>query len=76
MSSGVPQAYHVLSSVDANAFLIAQGIFLMLQHLERALIKFLQLVASHVLWCDGNPTVEVFYQLTSGKTPIAILIWV
>ena len=76
MSLGIPQAYYVLSSAGVSAFLTAQGMLLKLRHLEHALIKFLRLVALHVLWCDGNPTVEVFYQLTSGKTPAAIPIWV
>ena len=45
MSSGIPQAYHVLSSIGVSAFLIAQGMLLMLRHLKRTLIKFMRLVA-------------------------------
>ena len=72
MSSGVPQAYHILSSASVDAFLTAQGMFLMLRHLERALIKFLRLVASHVLQCNGNPTVEIFTNLRAGKLPLLL----
>ena len=67
MSSGIPQAYHVLSSTSVSAFLTTQGMFLMLRHLKRALIKFLRLVASHILRCDGNPTVEIFTNSRAGK---------
>ena len=44
MSSGIPYAYHVLSSAGVSAFLTAQGMLLTLQHLERAFIKFLRLL--------------------------------
>ena len=60
MSSGVSKACHVLSSAGVSAFLTAQGMFLMLRHLERTVIKFLWLVVSHVLRRNGDPTVEIF----------------
>ena len=44
--------------------------FLTLRYLERALIKFLRLVASHVLRYDGNPTVEIFASSRVGKLPL------
>ena len=44
---------------------------LALRHLERAFIKFLWLAVSHVLWCDGNPTMEIFFiDLQAGKLPL------
>ena len=43
-----------------QCLLTAQGMLLTLRHLEHALIKFLQLAISHILRCDGNPTVEIF----------------
>ena len=60
MSSDVPQAYHVLSSAGVSAFLTTQGMFLTLQYLECALIKFLWLATPHVLRRNGDPTVEIF----------------
>ena len=72
MSLGIPQAYHILSSANVSAFLTTQGMFLTLQYLERALIKFLRLVASHVLRCNGNPTVEIFTSSRVGKLPLLL----
>ena len=61
-----------MSSADVSAFLTAQGVFLTLRYLGCALIKFLRLVASHVLRCDGNPIVEIFANSRAGKLPLLL----
>ena len=58
-------ACQVLSFASARAFLLVQGLSLVLRYTGRALIKFGRLWAPHVQRCDGN--------LTMG---ISLILWV
>ena len=67
-------ACQVLSSVNARASSLVQGLFLVLWYTERALIKFWRLYAPHVQQCDGNLTVGISLTLWAGKPAWLFLI--
>ena len=61
---------HGLSSLvlrSARVFSPDQGTLLALRYMERALIKFWQLDASHIQRCDGNLTMGTSLTLGAGK---------
>ena len=67
-------ACQVLSSINARAFSLVQGVFLVLRYTEHALIKFWRLCAPHVQRCDGNLTVGISLTLWAGNPAQLFLI--
>ena len=53
------------------AFLIAQGLLLMLRYLRRAFIKFWRFYGPHVLRCDTDPMIESLARSQAGSFLLA-----